>query len=152
MAAENERNTKFASLVFFAIAIVLVVYGWVPARGSLQEDNAKIVRIVSHPGTRYNVEFVTTRGERLSCIENTLRKWPPDSINRCPVEKFKPFIGKTVHVLHDDKYVYDVHHQDQVILSYSVFRRFQIEMGLIGLLMAGIALLVRRRPDLIRRK
>lgn len=150
MTAMNESNTKLASLVFFAIAGVLLIYGWVPGRGSLQEDNAQIVRIVSHPGTRYNVEFVTTEGERLSCIENTLREWPPDSINRCPIEKFKPFIGKTVNVMHDDKYVYEVQTDNQVILSYSAFRRFQLMMSLTAFLMAGIALVARRRAGLNR--
>jgi len=141
----NRNATLFASLVFLVIGVALVMMGWPPGRASLLKDQAKIVRVVAYPGTRYNVEWVTSVGVTLSCVENGLRNWPPAAINRCPIEAFEPYVGRTVTVLHDGRYVYDVRCDGHVILSYSVFRRFQIMMTLVGFLMAGIGVVTWRR-------
>ena len=97
----------FASIVFIAIGIVLVIYSCPPGRGSLIESQAKIVRIVSYPGTRYNVELRTTDGLVLTCVENSLDKWPPSTIDRCPIQNFRPYVGQSVEVLHNRKYIYE---------------------------------------------
>ena len=133
---------RFAALVFIAIGVFLLAYSWPPGRGSLQEDQARIIRIIPHQATRYNVELRTPEGVELSCVENALNGWPPSAINRCPIEKFKPLVGQTVMVLHDGKHIYEVKTKDEIVLSYDVFRGFQLMIVLVALVMVGIAVVV----------
>ncbi len=88
-----------ASLVFVLVGAILIVYGWLPRYGSLRESEARVIRTVPHPATRYHVELRTPEGLLLACVENSLDQWPPAAINRCPIEKFKPLVGQTVKVL-----------------------------------------------------
>jgi hypothetical protein len=143
----NKNANLFASFICFVIAVGLVVYSWVPGLWALQEDQAKIIRIVPYPATRYNVEVLTSKGTRLSCVENALRKWPPSAINRCPIEKFYPLVGKTVRVLHDGRYIYEVKVRNETVLPFSVFHRFQLMMILTALLMSGMGIALWHRAN-----
>ena len=136
---------RFAALIFIAIGGILILYSWPPSRAALQEDQAQIIRIVSRPATRYNVELQTTDGRVLTCVENALDRWPPRAINRCPIEQFKPLVGQSVKVLHDGAHIYEVESDHEKVLSYAVFRRFQIGMDLMALLMIGIGITAWRR-------
>lgn len=84
--------------------------------------------------------MITSNGKNLSCVEKALRSWPPDFINRCPVEKFGALVGQNVVVLDDGKYIYDVEYNGKKILSYRVFVRFRNVMILLSLLMFSMSL------------
>ncbi len=144
----NNQGRLLVLIVFSAIAITLVVYGWVPARSSLQQDQARIVAIMPHPGTRYNAIFVTGDGRRLTCIENTLREWPPALLNRCPVDTFAAHLGEPVTVLHDGHVVYAVRRGQQVLLPYSAFRWVQGVLLIVALIMVAVSVhyWIRNRP------
>jgi hypothetical protein len=143
------RNfNKFAAFIFFGIGIFLVIYSWTPSRSSLTKEQGKIVRIVPHRATRYNIEIITQIGNKLSCKENALRQWPPDAINRCPIEKFSPLVGKNIAVLHDGRFIYEAEFKGNIILSYRAFRHFQVIMDIIALLMIGIGVVVWRRSSI----
>ena len=88
---------------------------------------------------------MTSDGLVLSCIENSLNKWLPEIINRCPKDKFRALKGQTVKVQLDGKYIYEVTKQEKMILSYKTFRIFQIMMDLIALLMMLIGVIILRR-------
>lgn len=139
---------KFVALVFICIGIFLLLYNRPAPRSDLTESQAKVVQIVPHPGTRYNIEIVTTKGMMLSCRENALRQWPPDIINRCPIEKFYPLLGQNVTVVHDGRFIYEVKSNGNSILPYGVFRRVQMMMDIVAFLMIGIGAITWRRADL----
>lgn len=143
----NKNTKKFAAFVFVAIGMFLLIYSWPPRYSSLTEDKGKVVRIVSYPATRYNIEIVTSKGMKLSCRENALRKWPPSAINRCPIEKFYPLIGQNVDILYDGRYIYEVKSQSNTILSYGAFRRFQVMMNVLVLIMIGIGVIIWRKAN-----
>ena len=143
-------SNKFAALIFIAIGVFLLIYSRVPGQGSLLEDHAQIIRIVSFPVTRYNVELSTSEGTILRCVENTLNQWPPEIINRCPIDKFKPYIGQTVKVLHDGEYLYEVKTDNQTILSYNAFQKFKLMMNLFALIMIAIGIITWRRAGKTR--
>lgn len=44
-------SRHISSLVFISIAIFLLIYTWLPARDSLQRDEARVSNIVSQPNT-----------------------------------------------------------------------------------------------------
>ncbi|RMD63311.1 hypothetical protein D6833_05795 [Candidatus Parcubacteria bacterium] len=139
------NGNKFAAVVFVGIGVFLVIYSWPPSRAALHEEQATVIRVVPHPASRYNVELVTPQGTRLSCYENALRDWPPDSLNRCPIEKFYPLVGKTVTVLHDGQYIYEVWSDNTWVLSYLTFRRVQLLMGLLALMMVAMGIATWRK-------
>ncbi|RRS30026.1 MAG: hypothetical protein P794_08705 [Epsilonproteobacteria bacterium (ex Lamellibrachia satsuma)] len=144
----SRNSNKVAAFIFLAIGIFLVIYSWAPSRSSLTEEQGKIVRIVPHRATRYNVEIITPTGNRLSCKENALRQWPPGTINRCPIEKFSPLVGKNITVLHDGRFIYEAKFKGNTILSHRVFRHFQVMMDIMALLMIGIGVVVWRRSSI----
>ncbi len=139
----NRTYTLLASLVFVAIALVLIVYSWVPNRRGLKKEQAKITAVIRQPGTLYKVEMVTKSGALISCLGR--RQWPPALINRCPIEKFKRLVGQNVTVLHNGKHPYEVKENGKFILTLGVFRWFQFFMVLVALMMLCIAAFVLRR-------
>ncbi len=53
----------FASFVFAAIAVSLVVCSWIPRYDKLKQEKAKIVSIVKQPGALYRVSMTTSSGK-----------------------------------------------------------------------------------------
>ncbi len=139
---ESGGNARFAALLFIGIGIFLLIYAHPPRWATLQEETARVVRIVPLRATRYNVEVVTASGTKLSCVENALRDWPPPSFNRCPISQLASLVGMQVKVWHDGEHFYQIESQGEMVLSYSAFLRFQILFGLVALLMMGLGVLV----------
>jgi len=133
----------FASILFAAIAIFLVVYTWLPARNSLQREEAKVVNIIHQSNTWYEVEIITSNGSQITC--KTRRGWPLFGPNRCPLEKFEHFLGKSITVMHDGKRPYEVTSGDEMIIDYSAHRKVQIIAIVLAVLMLAMAVFVWRR-------
>jgi hypothetical protein len=141
----SKNANLFAALIFIGTGIFLIIYYWPPGKAALLKDQAKVVQIVKHPATRYNVKIITSDGKLLSCRQNALRGWPPNIINTCPIKKFYPLIGKSVTVLHDGRFIYSLKSDKATILSYSAFRMTQILMSFVALIMIGIGLIWLRK-------
>jgi hypothetical protein len=134
----------FASLVFVVISILLVIYTWLPARNSLQHEEAKVTNIIPQSNTWYEVEIITSNGSRITC--RTRRGWPIVGPNTCPLEKFEHFLGGSVNVMHDGKHPYEVTAGNETIIDYSAHRKAQIiAIVLAGLMLAMAAFVWRRK-------
>lgn len=137
----NKTSTIIASSTFIFIAIVLIVYSWVPFYSGLLREHAKIVNITKRPGTIYQVEFKTLSGMILTC--KARRQWPPKIINTCPLEKFEKLIGQTIIVLHNGKHPFEIRStNDNIIVSYKTHRLRQLFLDIVALLMLFIGVFV----------
>lgn len=134
----------FASFVFVAIAVVLVVVTWLPARDSLQVDQARVTRITPQPNTWHEAEFTTEKGGRIVCRGRY--GWPLLGPARCPIGKFQGVLGQHVTVLHDGKRPYEVIAATEKLLDYSASRKAQVIAAVLAALMLILAALVWRRP------
>ena len=130
----------FASFVFVAIAVVLVVVTWLPARDSLQVDQARVTRITPQPNTWHEAEFTTEKGGRIVCRGRY--GWPLLGPARCPIGKFQGVLGQRVTVLHDGKRPYEVMTATEKLLDYSASRKAQVIAAVLAALMLILAGLV----------
>ena len=134
----------FASLVFVLISIFLVIYTWLPSRGSLQRDEARVTRIAAQANTWHEVEITTSDGTRITC--RTRRGWPLVGPSLCPLEEFERFLWQGISVVHDGRRPYEVAAGNEMIVDYSAHRRAQaIAVALAGLALAMAVLVWRRR-------
>jgi hypothetical protein len=133
----------FATLVFAVIAIFLVIYTWLPARDSLQRDEAKVTNIIPQSNTWYEVEITTSNGTRITC--SARRGWPLAGPNRCPLEKFERLLGQSASVMHDGKRPYQIMAGKEMVIDYSVHRKAQIIAIVLAGLMLVMAVFVWRR-------
>lgn len=134
----------FASLIFFVIAIFLVIYTWLPARDSLQRGEAKVTNIISQPNTWYEVEITTSNSARITC--RARRGWPLAGPSRCPLEIFERLLGQDVSVMHDGKRPYEIKAGNETVIDYSAHRKAQIiAIALAGLMLIMAVLVWRRR-------
>jgi hypothetical protein len=133
----------FASSVFAAIAIFLVIYTWLPARNSLQREEAKVTNIISKSNTWHEVEIITSNGTRITC--RTRRGWPLAGPNSCPLEKFEHLLGGSVTVMHDGKRPYEVTAGKEIVIDYSAHQKAQIIATVLAGLMLAMAALVWKR-------
>lgn len=131
------------SLVFATIAIFLVIYTWLPARDSLQRDEARVSNIVSQPNTWYEVELTTSSGTRITC--RARRGWPLVGPNRCPLEKFERLLGQSVAVMHDRNHPYEITAGSEIVIDYSAHRKTQMIAIVLAGLMLAMAFLAWRR-------
>lgn len=134
---------RFASIVFAAIAIFLVIYTWLPARDGLQHSEAKVSNIISQPNTWYEVEITTSTGIRLGC--RTRRGWPLFGPNRCPLEKFERLQGRNLAVMHDSKRPYEITAGSEMVIDYAAHRKAQIVALVVAVLMLAMAAFVWKR-------
>lgn len=133
-----------ASIVFSGMAAFLVVYTWVPARGSLQVEASRVTRIAAQTNTWYEVDITTESGQRLTCRGRY--GWPLLGPARCPIGKFQGVLGQRVAVLHDGKRPYEVMTATEKLLDYSASRKAQVIAAVLAAVMLILAALVWRRP------
>ena len=133
----------FASTVFVAIAIFLVLYTWLPARNSLQREEAKVINIIPQTNTWYKVEIITANGSQITC--RTRRGWPLFGPSKCPLEKFEHFLDRNITVMHDGKRPYEVTSGKEMVIDYSAHRQAQTIAIVLAVLMLAMAFLVWKR-------
>jgi hypothetical protein len=140
----SEAPRLFGSIVFAAIAIILLFYTWLPARDGLQLGEARITNIVSQTNTWYEVRFTTSEGTRITC--RARRDWPLVGPSRCPLDRLERLIGHDVSIMHDGKHPFEVTAGSVVVIDYSAHRRAQmIAFALAGLMLVLVVLAWRRR-------
>lgn len=134
----------FASLIFIAIAIYLVIDTWLPARDDLQRGEAKVTNIISQPNTSwYLVEITTSNGTRITC--RSKRGRPLAGLNACPLEKFERLLGQSVSIMHDGKHAYEIMAGNEMVIDFSTHRKAQTIAIILAVLMLTMAVLVWRR-------
>lgn len=136
----NNTTRLFASIVFIAISIFLVFYTWLPARDSLQREEAKITNIISLANTWYEVEITTSNGNRIAC--RTRHGWPLLGPNRCPLEKLQDLQGQNMTVAHDGKRPYEIMVDNKMVIDFNAHRKAQITALAFAGLMLSMAILV----------
>lgn len=142
----NKTSAVIASSTFILIAIVLIIYSWVPFYDGLLSEKAKIISITKRPGTIYKVEFRTQSGIILTC--KARRQWPPKIINACPLEKFEKLKGQPIIVLHNGKHPFEIRSLNgKIIVSYKTHRLRQLFLDIVALFMLfiGVFILVRMK-------
>ena len=131
------------SIVFSGMAAFLVVYTWVPARGSLQVDASRVTRIAAQPNTWYEVDITTESGQRLTCRGRY--GWPLLGPARCPIERFQPLLGQSVTVAHDGRRAHEVLAGTQTVVSLAAGRQARaVAVALAGLMLLMAAWVWRR--------
>lgn len=134
----------FASSIFVAIAIFLVIYTWLPARGTLQSEEGKVSNISPQPNTWYEVVIITSSGARVTC--RARRGWSLIDQSRCPLEKFENLIGQTVNVLHDKKHPYEVKDRsNDTVIDFSAHRQARTISIVLAVVMLAMAFFAWRR-------
>jgi hypothetical protein len=134
---------RLAALIFASIAIFLVIYTWLPARTSLQTDEARVERVEARPNTWFEVELITASGARITCPGRS--GWPLLGPSRCPIAEFQRLLGQTVTMLHDGRRPYEVIVGPDKVVDYSASRKSQIIALALAGLMLVLAVLVWRR-------
>ena len=146
MAGLNNASVvrRLAALIFAAIAIFLVIDTWLPARTSLQTDEARVERVEARPNTWFEVELITAGGARITCRGRA--GWPLLGPSRCPIAEFQRLRGQTVTVLHDGRRPYDVVAGGRTVLDFGASRTAQGVAAVLAAFVLILAALVWRRP------
>jgi hypothetical protein len=107
---------------FFALAVFLAVYGWVPSRRSLIREKGTVTSITKQSSKRYEAFVVTEKGTTISCSGGLAwHSWA----NTCPIKQLQDIEGDEVIVLHDGKRPYEITSDDGSVLAYREFREAQ---------------------------
>ncbi len=130
--------------IFASIALFLVVSTWVPSRGSLSGEEARVTNITPQRNTWHEVEITTASGMKLKC--RTRRGWPLLGPSRCPLEQFEQLRDQPLSVMHDGKRPYEVIAGSRLVVDYSAHRKAQLIGVLLAALMLGMAVGVTKLP------
>lgn len=125
-----------AFMIFMVAAGLLVVYGWMPSRGSLTQEKGTVTSVTKQSNSRYEALIVTEKGAILSCTGGLAwHSWA----DTCPIKQLQNFEGDRVTVVHDGKRPYEIISEDGPVLAYRAFHESQLTMLFLALFSVACA-------------